>query len=165
MESDADVLIDLAEALHGVQLPADEVESLLTRVAERAGMKSYFLLLQSYVGLDLQERGERHTRLRRIPFDAHWRLARMRSRLAHCALCTVTPRPSVTYPTMGCGRSGAQQRASVIGRSPTPSISTGDSLRAARARGARTGGSGAAPTMRSAACCSCVTVSSPSPSS
>jgi uncharacterized membrane protein YjjP (DUF1212 family) len=78
VESDADVLIDLAEALHGVQLPADEVESLMNRVAERAGMKSDFMLLQSYVGLDLQDRGERHTRLRRIPFDAHWRLARMR---------------------------------------------------------------------------------------
>src|SRR5690606_3478174 len=29
---------------------------------------------------------------------------------------------------MGCGRIGAQQRASMIGRSPTPSISTGERL-------------------------------------
>jgi uncharacterized membrane protein YjjP (DUF1212 family) len=77
VESNSDVLIDLAEALHGVQMPADEVEALMTRVTERAGMKGDFLLLQSYVGLDLREGRERHTRLRRIPFDAHWRLARM----------------------------------------------------------------------------------------
>src|SRR6185369_14695376 len=38
---------------------------------------------------------------------------------------------------MGSGRTGAQQRASVIGRSPTPSISTGDRFEDAEARDGR----------------------------
>ena len=68
-------------------------------------------------------------------------------------------------------QSGAQQRARVAGRSPTPSISTGEPPRrvlagAGRGPGAcRRTSTSCDPGSRAAACRSCVTVISPSPRS
>src|SRR4051812_7783185 len=50
----------------------------------------------------------------------------MRFNPGQSARCTVTPRPTVAYPAMDSGFTGAQQRAKLVGKSSTPPSTTGE---------------------------------------
>lgn len=75
-------LLDLANALHAVQLPADVVNDHLHAVANRFSLGADFLLSQSYVASELRSSTTTQVALRQIPFDAHWKLNRMNALMA-----------------------------------------------------------------------------------
>ena len=79
LDDSAELLLDFAQAMHRVQLPADKIEDYLAAIAKRLGVTSDVLMLQSFLAADVHNRGGYHVALRRIPFDAHWRLARVRA--------------------------------------------------------------------------------------
>lgn len=74
-------LLNLAEAMHGAQTPTDVIEERLTAAAHRLGASTDFLLLQSFVGVEIRLGGHKRIELERIDFDPHWRLARMEALL------------------------------------------------------------------------------------
>lgn len=81
-EETADLLLDLAEALHAVQAPADEIDAIVGAAARRLGVRVDLVLFQSYLGGEIGRRAPRRAFLRRMPFDTSWKLARVRELLA-----------------------------------------------------------------------------------
>jgi uncharacterized membrane protein YjjP (DUF1212 family) len=71
------LLLDLAQELHGVQMPADVVESRLERVSRGLGVNAQFLTAQRAVIAEVAAEPENLLALRAIPFSAHWNLARV----------------------------------------------------------------------------------------
>lgn len=71
-------LLDLAEAMHQVQFPSDMIESHLDAIATRLGVTVDPLLLQGCVAMETRGGGGAVVAVRRIDFDAHWRLERVR---------------------------------------------------------------------------------------
>src|SRR5262249_53373555 len=82
IEEAADLLLDFAEALHGVQMSSDAVESQLLPIASRLGVTAELALLQSHITVELRGAHGRWIEMRRIDFDAHWRLARVEDLVA-----------------------------------------------------------------------------------
>jgi uncharacterized membrane protein YjjP (DUF1212 family) len=72
------LLLDLAEQLHLVQMPADAIDVVLRKVAHSLGASADFMLFQSYAASELRFAKSRRVEFRRIAFDPHWRVARTR---------------------------------------------------------------------------------------
>jgi uncharacterized membrane protein YjjP (DUF1212 family) len=81
-EISAQLLLDLAQALHASALPADIVEERLRAVAAALGIDAQFFTMQSFVAAELRRGGTRRVEMRRFPFDTHWDLARATALLA-----------------------------------------------------------------------------------
>ena len=77
MNEAADLLLDMARALHAVALPANVVERRVRAMAEGLGLSAQILTLQTFVAAELRDNGTRRVEIRRIPFDTHWNLRRM----------------------------------------------------------------------------------------
>jgi uncharacterized membrane protein YjjP (DUF1212 family) len=77
MNEAADLLLDMARALHAAALPADEVERRFRAMAQGLGLTAQVLTLQSFVAAELRDDGTRRVEIRRIPFDTHWNLRRL----------------------------------------------------------------------------------------
>jgi uncharacterized membrane protein YjjP (DUF1212 family)/uncharacterized membrane protein YjjB (DUF3815 family) len=75
-ETSAELLLDLAQALHASALPADVVEERLVAVAAGLGIDAQFFTMQSLVAAQLRRGGAARVEIRRFPFDTHWNLAR-----------------------------------------------------------------------------------------
>src|SRR5579871_318038 len=75
-ETAAQLLLDLAQALHASALPADIVEERLRAVAAALGLDAQFFTMQSFVAVELRRGGAGRVEMRRFPFDTHWNLAR-----------------------------------------------------------------------------------------
>jgi uncharacterized membrane protein YjjP (DUF1212 family) len=75
-ETSAQLLLDLAQALHASALPADIVEERLRAVAAALGIDAQFFTMQSFVAAELRRGGAGRVEMRRFPFDTHWNLAR-----------------------------------------------------------------------------------------
>jgi uncharacterized membrane protein YjjP (DUF1212 family) len=71
------LLLDLTQALHGVALPADQVEDQVQAVARAMGQKAELFTLQSFAAAELGTDGGRHVDIRRFDFETHWNLRRM----------------------------------------------------------------------------------------
>jgi uncharacterized membrane protein YjjP (DUF1212 family) len=76
------LLRELGQALHEVQAPADAIEEQLTAVARGLDISVDLMLFQSYLAAEIRDGPLRRVRIRRVPFDAHWRLARLQALLA-----------------------------------------------------------------------------------
>jgi uncharacterized membrane protein YjjP (DUF1212 family)/uncharacterized membrane protein YjjB (DUF3815 family) len=75
-ETSAELLMDLAKALHAAALPVDVVEERLRAVAAGLGVGAQFFTMQSFVAAELHRGGAARVEIRRFPFDTHWNLAR-----------------------------------------------------------------------------------------
>jgi uncharacterized membrane protein YjjP (DUF1212 family) len=73
--SAAQLMTDLARAMHSVSLPADVIEEVLRAAASRLGLKLDLIVLQTAVLMEV-EAGERRTFEFRRLSGAHWRLER-----------------------------------------------------------------------------------------
>lgn len=71
------LLIDLAEALHGVQAPSDVITRELGAMAERLGVTADIVVQQSFLIAEIRAAAGRNVALRMIDFDTHWQLARV----------------------------------------------------------------------------------------
>jgi uncharacterized membrane protein YjjP (DUF1212 family) len=71
-------LLDLAEAMHGVQFPSNIIEAHLDAIASRFGVTVDPLLFQGCLAMETRGSGRSVVAVRRIDFDAHWRLERVR---------------------------------------------------------------------------------------
>ncbi|MBX3157743.1 MAG: threonine/serine exporter family protein [Deltaproteobacteria bacterium] len=78
LDESADLLLDFAQAMHRVQMPADAIEGHLRAIAARLGVSADTLLLQSAIAVEVRDGSGERVALRRIGFEAHWRLARVR---------------------------------------------------------------------------------------
>jgi uncharacterized membrane protein YjjP (DUF1212 family) len=71
----AELLLDLAGALHAAASPADIAEERLRGVAGALGLDAQFFTMQSFFATELRRGDNERVEIRRIPFDTHWNLA------------------------------------------------------------------------------------------
>jgi len=81
-EISAQLLLDLAQALHASAIPTDIVEERLRAGAAALGIDAQFFTMQSFVAAALRGGGTRRLEMRRFPFDTHWNLAQANALLA-----------------------------------------------------------------------------------
>jgi uncharacterized membrane protein YjjP (DUF1212 family)/uncharacterized membrane protein YjjB (DUF3815 family) len=77
-----ELLLDLAAALHGAYLPADELERRIREVARGLHVDGEIFTSQTLAVVDLQ--GSPGARLRRIAFSPHWNLSRLHALVDLC---------------------------------------------------------------------------------
>jgi len=77
-----ELLLDLAAALHGAYLPADELERRIREVARGLHVDGEIFTSQTLAAVDLQ--GSPGARLRRIAFSPHWNLSRLHALVDLC---------------------------------------------------------------------------------
>jgi uncharacterized membrane protein YjjP (DUF1212 family) len=140
------LLLELAQALHLVAVPADLLEERLRAAAAGLGLSAEVFTLQSLVMVELQAgTGPRRLEMRRIPFDPHWNLRRIADTVeltravaerrvgaaaARAELARITARPN-RYPkwlvVLGYGAYGAATATRVGGgwREMVPAVLIG----------------------------------------
>lgn len=72
----AELITDLARAMHAVSLPADAIEAVLRQAASHLGLKVELMLLQTAIVVEFETGDQRTVEFRRLPGGAHWRLER-----------------------------------------------------------------------------------------
>jgi uncharacterized membrane protein YjjP (DUF1212 family) len=75
-------LLDLAGALHGAYMPADQVERCIRQAACGLHLGAEVFTLQTVAAVDLW--GSAGVHLRRVPFSPHWNLTRHRALIDLC---------------------------------------------------------------------------------
>jgi uncharacterized membrane protein YjjP (DUF1212 family) len=81
------LLLDFAQTMHRVQMPADTIDDYLRPIAERFGISADVLMLQSFLAGEARDQTRKRIELRRMQFEAHWRLARVRELAALAIAC------------------------------------------------------------------------------
>jgi uncharacterized membrane protein YjjP (DUF1212 family) len=76
-DDEAALLLELAQALHAVAVPADEVEERVRAAAHAFGLEAQVFTMQSLALTQVEDDGDRRVDMRRVPFDTHWNLRRL----------------------------------------------------------------------------------------
>jgi uncharacterized membrane protein YjjP (DUF1212 family) len=101
----AELLLDLAAALHAAASPADVAEARLRDVAGALGLDAQFFTLQSFFATELRRGDRERVAIRRIPFDTHWNLAEVAALDELCrgiTSCSWPPDSWAPRPPSGC---------------------------------------------------------------